>query len=183
MVLYYVTGNSIKFREASQIIKGLEWLKLDLEEVQSLDSKEIIRKKLEQVFRYKKGKFIVEDVSFSLDCIGGLPGPLIKWFLKSIGTMGIFEIADRFKNYGAVSSIEVGYAESESDIHFFDASIKGLVIKPAKNSNSFWDDLFMPTGYTKTFAEMSLKEKNSISHRGLALAKLNQFLHDRKIQF
>ena len=110
MALYYVTSNSVKFHEASLILDGLEWLDLDLEEVQSLDPKEIIRKKLGQAFKYKKGQFIVEDVSFSLDCLGGLPGPLIKWFLKSIGTAGLFDIADRFKNYKAVSSVEVGYA-------------------------------------------------------------------------
>ncbi|MFM7310409.1 MAG: non-canonical purine NTP pyrophosphatase, partial [Flavobacteriales bacterium] len=43
-----------------------------------------------------------------------------------------------------------------------------------------YDPIFIPDGHTRTFAEMSLEEKNEMSHRGRAIAALRSFLRDRK---
>jgi len=42
-----------------------------------------------------------------------------------------------------------------------------------------YDPVFLPEGYSKTFAEMDMAEKNSISHRARALEKLLEFLKSR----
>ena len=39
-----------------------------------------------------------------------------------------------------------------------------------------WDPVFKPTGFDKTFAELPLETKNSISHRGKALELVKEFL-------
>lgn len=178
MTLYYVTGNKKKFQEASEILGDIEWLNVDLEEIQSLDPKKIIEHKVSEALKHKKGHLIVEDVSFHMDCLNGLPGPLVKWFLESIGTVGLFELADRFKNYGAVSSVVVGYAMDDERIRFFEGAVNGTITKPIHDSKSSWDEIFIPDGYSKSFAEMSSEEKNRISHRGIALSKLKEFLNE-----
>jgi len=61
--------------------------------------------------------------------------------------------------------------------YFFEGKIDGEIIKDKKGMQGFgYDPIFRPFGYDKTFAEMTEVEKNSISHRALAVKKLNDFL-------
>lgn len=61
--------------------------------------------------------------------------------------------------------------------HVFEGMVHGTIIGELRGSNGFgYDPVFMPDGFSKTFAEMSLEEKNSISHRKIALKKLLDFL-------
>ena len=59
----------------------------------------------------------------------------------------------------------------------FEGSIKGQIISELRGSEGFgYDPIFIPEGYTTTFAEMSLAEKGKISHRAKAFGKLVAFL-------
>lgn len=61
--------------------------------------------------------------------------------------------------------------------YIFDGIIKGSITKERAGKNGFgYDPVFIPKGYDKTFAQMTDKEKNSISHRAIAMNKLNEFL-------
>ena len=62
--------------------------------------------------------------------------------------------------------------------YFFEGEIKGNITEMERGKNGFgYDPIFIPEGYNKTFAEMSLEEKNKISHRGVAVQKLTKFLN------
>lgn len=62
--------------------------------------------------------------------------------------------------------------------YFFEGICEGEIIKERKGSQGFgYDPVFVPTGSTKTFAEMSMDEKNLFSHRKKALDKLVIFLN------
>lgn len=84
-MIYFITGNKNKFEEVRAILPDAEQLDIDLPEIQEIDAHGIIRAKLHAAFAHEEGEFIVEDLSFYLECLNGLPGPLIKWFLKTIG--------------------------------------------------------------------------------------------------
>lgn len=59
----------------------------------------------------------------------------------------------------------------------FEGIVNGTIITAPKGTNGFgYDPIFQPIGYDKTYAEMNNKEKNSMSHRALALKKLSEFL-------
>lgn len=62
--------------------------------------------------------------------------------------------------------------------YFFEGTCKGKIIEQKKGEEGFgYDPVFVPEGSVKTFAEMSLKEKNSFSHRSKAVAQLVTFLN------
>ena len=61
--------------------------------------------------------------------------------------------------------------------HLFEGICKGQIIAERKGNNGFgYDPVFMPDGANKTFAEMTMEEKNKYSHRKKAMAKLIEFL-------
>lgn len=61
--------------------------------------------------------------------------------------------------------------------YVFEGTVNGTILHEQRGSNGFgYDPVFMPDGFSKTFAEMSLEEKNNISHRKIALKKLLDFL-------
>jgi inosine triphosphate pyrophosphatase len=175
-MIYFITGNKNKFEEVKAILREVEQLDIDLPEIQEIDAKEIIKEKLLEALKYKKGEFIVEDTSLYLDCLHGLPGPLIKWFLQTIGNEGLANLADKLGEGKAVAKTIIGYAKSQGDIHFFEGVINGKIVSPRGKTNFGWDPIFLPNGHKKTFAEMSREEKNKISMRRNALNKLKKFL-------
>lgn len=177
MKLYFLTGNKNKFEEAKAILRDIEQLDLDLPEIQEIDAKEIIKAKLQEAFNHKKGEFLIEDTSLYLDCLNGLPGPLVKWFLKTIGNEGLFNIAEKLGNLKAEAKTIVGFAKNRDEIYFFEGVVKGEIVSPRGDNGFGWDKIFEPEGFSKTFAEMSLEEKNAISMRRIALNKLKEFLN------
>ncbi len=69
----------------------------------------------------------------------------------------------------------------ENKEYKFEGIVKGEIIKEKKGEEGFgYDPVFLPQGYSKTFAEMNLEEKNKISHRALATRKLVEFLNKIK---
>jgi len=63
--------------------------------------------------------------------------------------------------------------------YFFEGEVKGTIIQQPIGVNGFgYDPIFIPEGYDKTFAELDLKVKNTISHRARAVKKLITFLTD-----
>ncbi|MDR0801747.1 RdgB/HAM1 family non-canonical purine NTP pyrophosphatase [Fluviicola sp.] len=62
-------------------------------------------------------------------------------------------------------------------VHVFEGRIDGIIISEKRGNNGFgYDPIFVPEGSEKTFAEMDSDEKNKMSHRGRALAKMTAYL-------
>lgn len=62
----------------------------------------------------------------------------------------------------------------------FTGIIRGEIIKEKRGNGGFgYDPIFIPEGYDQTFAEMTMEQKNPISHRGLSVKKLVVFLASR----
>jgi XTP/dITP diphosphohydrolase len=66
-------------------------------------------------------------------------------------------------------------------IRQFDGEVKGVIINDKRGTQGFgYDPIFLPDGFEKTMAEMSLEEKSAISHRAKAFKKLVAYLKGRK---
>jgi len=176
MALYFITGNKNKFSEARSIMGDIEQCDIDLPEIQDIDARNIIKAKLQEAFKHREGEFIVEDTSLYMDCLNGLPGPLIKWFLKTIGNEGLSELAKKLGNDRAAARTIIGYAKNQDEISFFEGSVTGRIASPQGPSDFGWDPVFRPDGFDKSFAQMTEGEKNSMSMRRMALDKLKDFL-------
>ncbi|MCF2736865.1 non-canonical purine NTP diphosphatase [Bacteroides caecigallinarum] len=62
--------------------------------------------------------------------------------------------------------------------HFFEGIVNGSIIRERKGGAGFgYDPVFVPDGYSETFAEMGNDEKNKISHRARAVQKLCEYLN------
>jgi non-canonical purine NTP pyrophosphatase (RdgB/HAM1 family) len=175
MALYFITGNANKFREVSAFIPAIRQLKLDLDEIQSLDPQIVIEHKLGQAAQHHDGELIVEDTSLYLNCLNGMPGPLVKWFKEAIGIDGIAELAARYDDQTAIARAVIGYRDANGENHFVTGEVLGRITAP-RGEGFGWDPIFIPDGYDQTFAELGPEIKNRISHRSQAVGQLKSLL-------
>jgi len=198
-IITFITGNSGKLAELQAFFPYVQGKKYDLPEMQSLDVKEIVRAKLTAAVQLCDGSVIVDDTAFYLECFerndengglawplgrlginsGGLPGPLIKWFLQTVGNTGLADIAHTLGKTKAVGHTVIGFAENKNDFHFFEGVLHGEVVAPQGTSGFGWDHIFLPDGYEQTFARMGFEQKNKISPRAQAAQKLKTFLSEK----
>jgi len=177
-MIYFITGSKHKLAEAKAILgeDKVEGLDIDLPEIQETDPHKIIAEKLEEARKHHGGEFIVEDSSLCLDALGGLPGPLIKWFLKSIGNEGLVEIARKMGEDRAQAKTLIGYSNGNGETEFFEGVVEGRIVSSSGESDFGWEPIFEVSGHGRTFAEMDFEEKNAISMRKIALEKLRNYL-------
>ncbi len=143
--LYFVTNNEDKFKEIQRSIPDLEILKLNLDEIQSLDSKEIIKHKLEQAAKvYPNHQIIVEDTSLYIEGMNGLPGPLVKFFETSIGLTGISNFIEKYGDKAIARSL-IGYYD-RGNTYFFDGEVIGKIVSPRGDKDFGWGKIFVPEG-------------------------------------
>jgi XTP/dITP diphosphohydrolase len=61
--------------------------------------------------------------------------------------------------------------------YFFEGFVNGIILTEKYGNDGFgYDPIFMPDGYSISFAEMTLEEKNKISHRAMAVKKFANFI-------
>ncbi|CAN5514878.1 non-canonical purine NTP diphosphatase [soil metagenome] len=78
----------------------------------------------------------------------------------------------RDAQFRTVISLKSGQGE-----WLFEGIVKGTILNERRGGGGFgYDPLFLPAGYSKTLAEMTMEEKNQISHRAIAVKKLTEFL-------
>lgn len=142
MGLFFITANKNKWAEVKAILGEVEQLDIDLPEIQELEPEKIIAEKLRAALGHKKGGFIVEDTGLYFSGLNGLPGPLIKWFLKTIGNQGLYNLAVHSGNNRAIAKTVIGYAENPGKIHFFEGEVRGKIVAPRGETNFGWDPIF-----------------------------------------
>lgn len=174
--LYFITGNANKFHEIRAIVPDIQQLNLDLDEIQSLDPQAVIEHKLAQAATQHDGEFIVEDTTVELACLGGLPGPFIKWFLDRLGAAGIADLALRYDDHSVLSRVTIGHRRLDGQIRYFVGEYHGQIVAPRGHNGFGFDPIFMADGKTQTNAELTTAEKNQISSRGVAARKLKAYL-------
>lgn len=176
-MLYFITGNKNKFAEIQAMLPAVQHLEVDLPEVQDVDAHKIIAAKLQEARKHNDGALMIEDTSLYFDCLNGLPGPLIKWFMETIGNDGLAQIAHKLGNAKAQAKTIIGYSTADQHLYYFEGIVEGSIVAPRGATHFGWDPIFQPNNSQKTFAEMSAQEKNATSMRRRAAEKLKEFLN------
>jgi len=175
----FITSHPKKAKELSwHLNHPIEYLELDLPEIQSLDPHAIVHAKALAAYEHAKSPVLVEDFSLSLEALGGLPGPLIKWFLAELGPVGICRLLDAYSTRKATAKTCFALC-IKGTVHIFDGDMEGRVATSPRGKAGYGTDgIFIPAGWEKTWAEMNKEEQNKTSLRRIGLKKLERYLAD-----
>ena len=122
-----------------------------------------------------------DDTGLEIDFLNGAPGVYSARFAgeqkndqdnieKVLSELK--DVDNRKANFKTVIALNINKEQ-----HLFTGIINGTITKTQKGTQGFgYDPIFEPTNYNITFAEMNQKEKSAISHRGLAVKQLLEFL-------
>jgi len=176
--MIFATGNHQKLKEFEEILGiKLNHSDLDLDEIQSIEVEEVAMHKAKQAFELLKEPVIVEDTGLYFEELNGLPGALIKFFVKKLTLEQICSLVKENRKARAVTCI--AYFDGGA-IKTFIGETEGEIAREPRGTNGFgWDPVFIPQGYDRTFAELTDEEKTSRFMRKEAIKKLREFLFDK----
>lgn len=179
--LVFVTSNAGKAREASVLLgRPVAARALDLPEIQSLDFAEVVVAKALAGAERLGLPVLVEDSGLALPAWKGYPGPLTKFAVDAVGEAGFARLAHAWGDPRAEAVSTLGLAwpgVAAEEVVVAAGRVAGTLAPEPRGTNGFgWDVIFVPGGEARTFAEMSVEEKNSRSHRARAFAELRRLL-------
>lgn len=171
-----VTTNKNKLAEINQILGTTHKLsKIEIPEIQSLDLDQVIMEKAKSAYEKIKKPVLVEDISFEIQSLNGLPGPFVKFFLQTLGTERTVKLVSNKSTKTKVTAALALY--DGTNLKIFKGIVWGTLSKKNRGEGGFgFDKVFIPKGYKQTYAQMDPKVKNKISHRAKALGKLKTYL-------
>lgn len=122
-----------------------------------------------------------DDTGLEVDALGGAPGVHSARYATDghdfaannrLLLRNLSGAADRSAHFRTVIALILDGRE-----YLFEGRVDGHIAESESGCGGFgYDPLFVPEGFDRTFAEMSADEKNAISHRGRAVARLVEFL-------
>ncbi len=184
----FATNNAHKLEEVSAILgKKIELLSMkdidcnvDIPETaDTLEGNALI--KARYIFENYHLDCFADDTGLEVEALNGAPGVYsaryagdahdseanMKKLLKEMEN-----VENRRARFRTVFALIINGKE-----HLFEGIVKGEIIKNRKGTSGFgYDPVFVPEGYSQTFAEMGNELKNKISHRAMATQKLCHFL-------
>lgn len=172
-----ITGNENKVKEFERLLGfKLAHHKIDLPEPQTTDVKRVAEEKATKAYELLRKACLVDDTGLIVHSWGELPGALIRWFLDNVGSQGIVKMLGEYTSREATVTTALGYCD-EHGPRVFTGEVHGEISLSPRGNNGFgYDDIFIPNGQSKTFAEMSNTEKDNHSMRQLAIKKMKEYL-------
>jgi len=190
--LCFATNNENKILEIRQIL-GDEFRILSLNDINCHEEipenqPDLAGNSLQKarfIFDHYLTDCFADDTGLEVKALNGDPGILsaryageqkdnkknIKLLLKNLSNK-----TDRKARFRTVITLI-----QEGEVHQFDGIIDGKISNELRGQQGFgYDPVFIPDGYSQTFAELGLAEKNKISHRGIAIRKLVRYLRNNK---
>jgi non-canonical purine NTP pyrophosphatase (RdgB/HAM1 family) len=145
-----------------------------------LDFFEVIKVKLEEARKHiRDGAIMVEDAGYTCSALGKIPGPFSKFFLQELGRERIYEILQKLGDTKAVHTSNIGYMDERGEIQYFTSSVKGEMVFPKGEGGFGFDPLFIPEGFSKTFAEMTDEERFAVKPRVACTKMLQEYLQKK----
>src|SRR5208283_3085439 len=181
---FFATGNINKFNEARSILSSyglaVAMLRVKGDEIQSDSLKKIAQTSAINAYKRIKLPIFVEDAGLFIDALSGFPGPYAAYVYKTIHNSGILRLMENVADRHARFQSVIAYCdETLCEPECFDGESKGEITtterKPQGKSAFGFDPIFQPVGSSKSFAEMTIEEKNGYSHRAMAIRKFAEW--------
>lgn len=191
MKLYFATNNIHKLKEVQEVVGD----SFQIESMRSLGINEDIPEDQQTLEgnALQKARFLydrtgescfADDTGLEVDALNGAPGVYSARYAgdakNSFDNMALLlknmsGIQNRKARFRTVIALILNGKE-----YLFEGIVKGTIAEEPRGTAGFgYDPLFVPDGYSTTFAEMDSEAKNAISHRGRAVEKLAAFLLKR----
>lgn len=179
-IIAIATSNKHKVEEINNILSGcgyrVEPVNVPKIEVQSASLVEVATFAAATAYHVLHRPVIVEDAGLFVEALNGFPGPYSAYVYKTIGISGLLRLLEGESNRKAVFRSVIALAH-RGGVEIFTGETRGAISLEPRGSQGFgFDPVFVPLGETRTFAEMSIEEKNRFSHRGRAAKKLCEWL-------
>lgn len=175
--LTLLTHNKGKLREANKIASmyGVELVPPGLVEkfeIQSESLSEVSGFAARNAYQELKKPLLVDDTGMFVRALGGFPGVYTAHTQYTIGNQGILKLMEGVKDRSAYSACALSFFDGRT-FKCFVGKMNGSILKTERGRSGFgfgFDPIFSPTGYSgKSLAELSMDDKNGVSHRGKAL--------------
>ena len=186
--LVFATNNKHKLDEVSAVL-GEKISILSLADIQCFDN-------IPETADTLEGNALLKSLhvhrKFGMDCFADDTGLEVE---ALDGRPGVYSARYDGEDGNAERNIEMLLAELQNKVnrkarfrtiialildgktHYFEGIVQGEIINEKRGKTGFgYDPIFVPEGFSQTFAEMGSDEKNKISHRALAVNELIQFL-------
>ena len=195
MELVLATGNRDKQREIKSLLQDLELTIRTLDEFPSapvvLEDGETCRvnaaKKAREIARFTGALTLADDTGLEVDALGGRPGAFAARYAGDHATYAdnCRKLLDELTGVpstqrGARFLTVVAIAGPDSPVEFVEGVLRGRIADHCSGGHGFgYDPVFIVPELGKTLAELTLDQKNQISHRGQALVKAKDVLKRR----
>ena len=188
MKLVFATNNRNKFKEIEHKIGDFIQL-INLNELGFKDELPETHLTLEEnaaekaFFIYQRFQLncFADDTGLEIEALSGNPGVLSARYagMESCSENNIKKVLRELKgirNREAHFRTVIALVQ-DGKLFTFEGRISGVILEKKWGTDGFgYDPIFKPNGFKRTFAEMSLEEKNRISHRTMAVNKLINYL-------
>lgn len=123
---------------------------------------------------------LADDSGLEVDALDGAPGVYSARYAGEHGSYAdnnvklLRELADKEDRSARFRTV-IALSDPEGNVKLVSGECVGVIIEEGRGANGFgYDPLFVPNGYSETFAELSSEVKNRISHRANALRKAHE---------
>ncbi len=188
--LVFATSNTHKIEEVAHAI-GNQFKILSLKDILFEDDiqetgttfKENASIKTQHIYKKYKCNCFADDSGLEIEALYGEPGIYSARYAGEHGNheANMARVLDQLqdvKNRKAQFKTVISLIW-EGQEYWFEGIVSGTIRTELSGTKGFgYDPIFQPDGFGVTFAEMSLQEKNSISHRGKAMSQLVDFLNN-----
>lgn len=138
------------------------------------------------IARLVGGAVLADDTGLEVAALGGAPGVRSARFAGDSATDAdnrrkLLSDLDGVEDRRAAFRTVLALADPDGTVHLFEGVCSGTIATAERGAGGFgYDSVFVPDGGDgRTFAEMSPSEKDGVSHRAGAVAKLSEWLADR----
>jgi len=183
MKIVFATNNHNKIKEVQKALPNVELVSLKsigcIEEL--AEDQETLKGNAQQKAEYVYNKYklpcFADDTGLIVDALNGDPGVYSARYAgsdcNSENNMDLLLSNLKGKESRVARFKTVICLYTESGPEFFDGIAEGEILYERKGGDGFgYDPIFSPDGFEESFAEMSIAQKNKISHRGIAVRKL-----------